>query len=271
MPDLRLTFMDRHLKTNRPAGLILANATDFLNAGLALLFEKTATSRDAKLAIVSIQTSVELLAKFRLARDNGLSAIIRGNQLPRESLMKAAQAGDFRTIGYSECVKVFSKQGEITKNDIEVIGRLQNLRNALVHFAASIDIADVRVNAAFILVRVLAMFAAGEDRDTGEFQNHQSFLDPDNFSSLVSFGPYRDDAVDVAADNLDSDDVFRCWECENDLLSLQTSTRSDNSRAMFDYPKRCGRALHSPLYIEASTSQSGPEAVVLRADHGAMA
>ena len=71
VPDLRLTFMDRHLKTNRPAGLILANATDFLNAGLALLFEKTATSRDAKLAIVSIQTSVELLAKFRLARDNG--------------------------------------------------------------------------------------------------------------------------------------------------------------------------------------------------------
>ena len=26
------------------------------------------------------------------------------------------------------------------------------------------------------------------------------------------------------------------------------STRSDNSRAMFDYPKRCGRALHSLLY-----------------------
>ena len=137
MPDLRLTFMDRHLKTNRPAGLLLANATDFLNAGLALLFAKLVTSRDAKLAIVSIQTSVELLAKFRLARDKGLSAIIRGNQLPRESLMKAAQAGDFRTIGYSECVKEFSKQGEITENDIEVIGRLQNLRNALVHFAAS--------------------------------------------------------------------------------------------------------------------------------------
>ena len=185
--------------------------------------------------------------------------------------MKAAQAGDFRTIGYSECVKVFSKQGEITKNDIEVIGRLQNLRNALVDFAASIDIADVRVNAAFILVRVLAMFAAGEDRDTGEFQNHQSFLNPSNFSSLVSFGPYRDDAVDVAADNLDSDDVFRCWECVDGLANGSNrpfadlpvdlmngriaqkrkqvkSTRSDNSRAMFDYPKRCGRALHSLLY-----------------------
>jgi len=59
--------------------------------------------------------------------------------------------------------------------------------------------------------------------DIGEFQNHRSFLDPDNFSSLISFGPYRDDAVDVAADNLDSDDVFRCWECENDSLSLRPS------------------------------------------------
>jgi hypothetical protein len=223
VPDLRLTFMDRHLKTNRPAGLILVNATDFLNAGLALLFAKNVTSRDAKLAIVSIQTSVELLAKFRLARDKALSAIIRGNQLPRGSLTKAAQAGDFRTIGYSECVKEISKQGEITEKDIEVIGRLQNLRNALVHFAASIDIADVRINTAWILVRVPAMFAAGEDRDIGEFQNHRSFLDSDNFSSLINFGPYRDDAVDVAAENLGSEDIFRCWECENDSISLRTS------------------------------------------------
>ncbi len=111
----------------------------------------------------------------------------------------------------------------MSETDNELIGRLQNLRNALVHFAASIDIDEVRMDIAWLLIRVLSMFAAGDDRDNGEMRNHRSFLDPDNFSSLVNFGPYRDEAVDAAGDNLDTEDVFRCWECENDSMSLRVS------------------------------------------------
>jgi hypothetical protein len=79
-------------KTEDAADLILANAIDFLNAGLSLLFSKGATSRKAKVAIVSIQTAIELLAKYRLVKERGLAAIVRGD-IPTGSLDQAARIG----------------------------------------------------------------------------------------------------------------------------------------------------------------------------------
>lgn len=203
---------------------ILANAKDFLNGGLTLLFEKDASSRTIKLAIVSIQTAVELMAKFRLVKDIGINSITPGGgNIPSGPLMEAARKGEFHTIGYSECLKEIRKIEGINEADEELIRRLQQLRNALVHFAAEIDIVDVRNSTAWLLIRVLAMFAAGQDRDIGEWQTHRSFLDADTFSSLINFEPYRAESVDAASDNLDSEDVFRCWNCKEDALSVRSS------------------------------------------------
>lgn len=58
----------------------------------------------------------------------------------------------------------------------------------------------------------LAMFAAGPERDQGETQTHARFLDADNFQRVIGYKPYRDEAVDSAVENIDSDDVYRCWE-----------------------------------------------------------
>lgn len=56
--------------------LIFQNSTDFLNAGIEILAKGKVSRSFAKVALLSIQTSVELLAKFRLAADSGLDAII---------------------------------------------------------------------------------------------------------------------------------------------------------------------------------------------------
>jgi hypothetical protein len=67
------------------------------------------------------------------------------------------------------------------------------------------------------------MFAAGQDRDVGEFQNYRRLLDENNFMALTSFDPYRAEAVEAASDSLDSESVFRCWERKEDALSLRNS------------------------------------------------
>jgi hypothetical protein len=206
-----------------PEQIILSNAIDFLNAGLLLLFKKSLIGRDAKLAVVSIQTSVELFAKFRLVKDRDISAIVQTGAVPSGSPIEAAMAGRFRTIGFAKCLDEIRKEGEIGDAEEELIGRLQNLRNALVHFSADVDVHDIRTSAAWLLIRVLAMFAAGQDRDVGEMQTHRQFLDPENFAALTQFEPYRSESVDAANDSLDSEDVFRCWECEEDALSLRSS------------------------------------------------
>lgn len=156
-------------------------------------------------------------------KDAGFASIIRGNKQPTEPLVKSAQAGEFHTKGYSECLIEIQKLEEFTETDLDLIKEIQNLRNALAHFAADVDVADIRKTMAWLLIRVLAMFAAGEDRDIGEFQTYRSFLDPDTFSALINFGPYRAEAFEAANDNPDSESVFRCWECEADTLSLRSS------------------------------------------------
>jgi hypothetical protein len=57
--------------------LLFENAAAFLNGGIELLFSDAVSSRAAKMAVVSIQTSMELLAKFRLVEGHRLARRIR--------------------------------------------------------------------------------------------------------------------------------------------------------------------------------------------------
>ena len=202
--------------------LVLSNAIDFLNAGLNVLFSPSPSAREAKTSVVAIQTAIELMAKYRLVKEKGLGAIVQG-ALPTGDLLAAARSGSLRTIGYGECLKAIREDEAFTPMEEELVGRVQQLRNSLVHFAAEIDVQEVRMELAWLLIRALAMFAAGQERDQGEMQTHARFLDPANFSRLINFQHYRDEAVDSALDSIDSEDVLRCWECEVDALSVRPS------------------------------------------------
>lgn len=204
------------------ADLILTNAIDFLNEGLDIIFTVGGTTRQSKSGIVLVQTAIELLAKYRLVKEHGLIAIIRG-AVPSGDLRVAALNGSLRTIGYGECLKAIRKDEAFSEIEEELVSRVQQLRNSLVHFSAEIDINQVRMDLAWLLIRALGMFAAGQERDQGEMQTHARFLDPANFHRLINFQPYRDEAVDSALDNIDSEDVHRCWECGVDSLSVRPS------------------------------------------------
>lgn len=209
-------------RSHSAASLLLSNALDFLNAGLGLLFADKATRRDAKVAVVSIQTAIELLLKHRLVNENGLSSIVRG-KLPKGDLLTAASSGNLYTIGYGRSLCQVMADESISDTERQLFQRVQRLRNALVHFTAQVDVKEVREKIAWVLIRALAMFAAGPERDQGEMKTHARFLDADNFRHLTNYEPYRAEAVDSAMDNPDSDDVYRCWECGVDALSVRPS------------------------------------------------
>jgi uncharacterized protein YutE (UPF0331/DUF86 family) len=206
-----------------PAQLVLSNAIDFLNVGLMILYSSKATSSEAKVAIISIQTAVELLAKYKLIREFGISSIVSG-KVPDEPLGLASREGNLRTIGYGACLKKIQDNEGFSTTELDLVHRLQHLRNSLVHFAANVDVEEIRVDAAWMLIRALGMFAAGHERDVGEFQNHRRFLSDANFKTLTSFKAYRDEAVDSAIESIDSEQVFRCWECGDDSMSLRVSS-----------------------------------------------
>ena len=206
----------------RPADLVFANALDFLNTGLRILFADEATPRDAKVGVVSIQTAIELLLKYRLVKESGFSSIVNGS-VPKGDLVAAATSGRLRTIGYSQGLKEIQQQEGFSKTERELFLRAQNLRNALVHFTAEVNVDEVRKELSSVLIGALAIFAAGEEREQGEFQTHARFLDLDVFERLTKFEPYRAQAVRSASESLDGEKEYRCWGCGVEALSARLS------------------------------------------------
>ena len=206
----------------RPADLVFANALDFLNTGLRILFAKGATPSDAKVGVVSIQTAIELLLKYRLVKEHGFESIVNGS-IPTGDLVAAASSGMLRTIGYGQGLEIIRQHEGFSKTERELFRRAQNLRNALVHFTAEVDVDEARMEVAWVLIGALGIFAAGEEREQGEFQTHARFLAPDVFERLTNFEPYRDQSVKSAIESPDGEKEYRCWECGVDALSARLS------------------------------------------------
>jgi hypothetical protein len=201
---------------------IRGNAVDFLNGGLELLFADDLSSKTAKVSVISIQTSVELLAKYRLVREDGLQAIVRG-KFPSANVEKDAKEGNFNTIGFGDALNLINQREMMQEFEVSLIKELANLRNTLIHFSSEIDPQEVKYNCVHILARVLAMFALGEERDVGEMEDYRRFLSDSNFLHLTNFEPYRAESADAALENLDTKNVMKCYQCGNESFSLRAS------------------------------------------------
>jgi hypothetical protein len=126
-------------------------------------------------------------------------------------------------MGYAQVLEALEGIEFLSDMDRELMKEVARLRNKLVHFTAEIDLKDIRITAAHLILKGLNRFAAERRRDDGYFDTHRAILTTHNFSTLVTFRPYRDEAVDDALDSPDTEAVFRCWECEADALSLRAS------------------------------------------------
>lgn len=221
-PSSGPTIGPGHAVSIGAAKRILDNAVDFLNGGLELLFADDLSNRSAKVAVVSIQTAIELLAKYRMVREAGLQAIVRG-KLPSGDIERAVNEGNFSTLGFGEVLDLVDAIEGLRDDEKRLIYELVNVRNDLVHFAADIDPESVKINCVHSLARVLSIFALGEARDVGEMEDYRRFLTESNFTKLINFEPYRAEAVDAALENLDTEKVVKCYLCGNESFCLRLS------------------------------------------------
>jgi hypothetical protein len=251
--------------------LLFENAADFLNGGIQLLFSDAVGSRAAKMAVVSIQTSMELLAKFRLVEAKGMSTIVDG-QMPTD--LDRIRSGEFRSIGYRQAIRALSEIEALSDLDRELFDEAAGLRNKLVHFAGEVDVAQVRVACAHLAIRALNRFASAGWRDNGEFLNHCRLLSGSSLTSLTSFEPYRAEAVDSALDDPDTETVFRCWECKADALSLRCSgtyfchccgLSAQSHTAAYADCRFCGTQ-NAVVYDALNRSQDGHDGKCLHCD-----
>jgi hypothetical protein len=187
-----------------------------------LLFRQGATPSDAKIAVVSIQTAVELFAKYRIVQELGFAQIIRKGNVPRGgNLLVSAKQGHFSTLGYDACLEKVAELEWLGDWQRELIGELQRMRNTLVHFAGELDVEDTRRAVSALLVQVLALFAAGRARDEPEMSDHRQFLSQGSFDALTSHPEYLVEAFDAASGDPDADAIFTCWLCERETLTLR--------------------------------------------------
>lgn len=211
-----------HAVSISAAQRIRDNAVDFLNGGLELLFAEGLSDQRAKVAVVSIQTAIELLAKYRMVREAGLQSIVQG-KLPAGDIERAVQEGNFSTLGFGEVLDLVDAIEGMRDDEKDIIYELVHLRNDLVHFSSEIDQEAVKLNCVHCLARVLSMFALGGARDFGEMNDYHQFLSGPNFKELINFNPYRAEAVDAAYESLDSEKVLKCYMCGNGSFSLRAS------------------------------------------------
>jgi hypothetical protein len=211
-----------HAVSISAAQRILDNAADFLNGGLELLFADGFLDRTAKVAVVSIQTAIELLAKYRMVREAGFQSIVRG-KLPSGDIERAVKEGNFSTLGFGEVLDLVDAIEGLRDDEKSIIHELVNLRNDLVHFASDIDPEAVKLNCVHSLARVLSIFALGDARDVGEMEDYRQFLSEANFNELINFAPYRAEAVDAAHESLDTEKVLKCCMCGNESFCLRAS------------------------------------------------
>lgn len=207
-------------RSEEAAILLRSNAIDFLNGGISLLFDSEATARHAKVAVISIQTAVELFAKYRIVRELGFEAIVRKGAPPKGGhLLTAAALGHFSTLGFDGCLEKIGDLEWLDEWQRELVSELQKSRNTLVHFAGDLEVDDTRRTVAALLVQVLALFAAGRDRDYPEMQTHRQFLDAKNFDDLTAHPEFIVEAFDAASGDLDAEEISRCWECARETLT----------------------------------------------------
>lgn len=201
---------------------ILDNAVDFLNGGLDLLLGDDLSSRTAKVAVISIQTAIELLAKYRLVLEVGLQSIVRG-KLPAANLERVVSKGNFSTLGFGDVLDLVDVIEGLREDEKNLIKGLANLRNNLIHFSSEVTPQDIKLHCTHVLARALSMFALGLKRDAGEMDDYRRFLSEANFQRLINFAPYRAESVDAAYESLDTERVLKCYLCDCESFSLRAS------------------------------------------------
>lgn len=193
---------------------LLQHGFDFLTFGLRLILSPTATQIDTKVSVANIQIGLELLIKYRLAKNHGLQHICLTDlsNLSAAQIEANAEAGIIKTKKFEWCKQAFVVTNRITGYERDLIDRFQRLRNSIVHFGVELPREETITACAHIILKVV--------RRIVEFEADpwlSRYLPQDVYQALIKFPSYVAEAVDDAYGS--GKDVRLCFECNNETLT----------------------------------------------------
>lgn len=193
---------------------LLEHGFDFLTFGLRLVLSPTATPTDTKVSVANIQVGLELLIKYRLARDHGLQHICQTDLscLSNAQIEANAEAGAIRTKKFEWCKQAFVGANAISGYERDLIDRFQRLRNAIVHFGVELPRDETISACAHVVLKVVRRIVEAEADPW-----LSRYLSQDVYQALIQFPSYVAEAVDDAYES--GKDVRLCFECNNETLT----------------------------------------------------
>ncbi len=188
---------------------LLKNGTDFLNHSLKMVVDPKSDAVQAKLAVVNLQIALELLIKYRLAKDYGLQSICQTDLKNVADLHSAVAEGKVKTKMYEVCRQEILKRLNMEDYERDLLSQFQRHRNAIVHFSLNVQRDESIVACAHLVLKVIRRILESEP-DT--WLKH--YLDPAVYSALIDFKPYVDEAVEDA--HTIGKTTKLCYECSKE-------------------------------------------------------
>lgn len=190
------------------------NGFDFLSFGLRLILEPSVDEKDLRVAVANIQIGVELLIKYKIAKDKGLQEICTTDlsSLTNVQIEDMAELGTLKTFKFETCKHKFISNTSIGEYERNLIDRFQRLRNSIVHFGAVLPRELTIAECSHVVLKVVRRIIA-DDGST----HLADYLSQDVYKSLIKFPQYINEAVDDA--HKFGEDVRLCFECKNETLT----------------------------------------------------
>lgn len=192
---------------------LLKNGIDFLNHSLKMVVDPKSDAVQAKLAVVNLQIALELLIKYRLAKDFGLQSICLTDLKTVPDLSSAVAEGKVKTQTYELCRQGILKRLNLEDYERDLLSQFQRHRNAIVHFSLNVQRDESIVACAHLVLKVIRRILESEPET---WLKH--YLDPTVYKALTDFKPYVDEAVEDA--HTIGEETKLCYECSKETLTL---------------------------------------------------
>lgn len=193
---------------------LLNTGFEFLAFGINLLLLPSATETDIKVSVANIQVGLELLIKYRLAKDYTLQHICTTNiqGLSHHQIQEGVQKGTIKSKKFELCKHSFVQSESISGYEHDLIEKFQRLRNSIVHFSIDIPREETISTCAHLVLKVVRRIV---EREADPWLSR--YLPKDVYQALIDFPAYQGEAVDDAYAS--GKDVRLCFECNNETLT----------------------------------------------------
>lgn len=208
--------------SDQPGDTLLLHGLDFVLDAVTRLDEQAGDEREARYAVVHLAMGAELLHKGCLFSRDRMQVFENPAVASEEKLL----SGDFKSVGPEKCIDRLHDlcSIEFGADAKAAYGRLRQIRNKVVHFAAPIPEQALRARAA----EVLAVLVDFIDQHAGiAAGSEEAELREQIYAGLSNMEDWIDERLKTIEPEVrkNEPDVFSCPVCDQDALVVRDGDR----------------------------------------------